>query len=328
MISGAHRALMAPQEPSPNAGRAMLKTPLAMNHLRQSVMAVPPLARTSDGRIDAAGNAAIIRHIEAGGVRLLLYGGNANLYHLPLDEYEPLLALLAATAGPETLVVPAAGPTYGLLLEHARMLRGSGFPTAMVLPQQGITTSAGVATGIRRFAEAAGMPALVYVKHDGFLEPCDVASLVNDGLVSGIKYATVRPDPAHDPYLRELVGLVDPRLVISGIGEQPAIVHLRDFGLGGFTTGCGCVAPRLSQRLLAAAVAGRWDEAERIRRIFEPLEDLRNAISPIRVLHEAVAAAGVADTGPLLPLLDVVEQAHRPAIAAAARALLAANGPG
>ena len=303
----------------------MLTTSLTAAHFRLSVMAVPPLARTSAGGIDAAANAAIIRHIEAGGVRLLLYGGNANVYHLPLAEYEALLPLLAELAGPETLVVPAVGPTYGLLLEHARLLRGSGFATAMVLPQQGITTSAGVATGIRRFAEAAGMPALVYVKHDGFLEPCDVASLVNDGLVSGIKYATVRPDPAHDPYLRELVGLVDPRLVISGIGEQPAIIHLRDFGLGGFTTGCGCVAPRLSQRLLAAAVAGRWDEAERIRRIFEPLEDLRNAISPIRVLHEAVAAAGLAPTGPLLPLLDVVEDKHRPAIAPAARVLVVAD---
>jgi len=303
----------------------MLKTPLLPEHLRRSVMAVPPLARAADGRIDRAANAAIIRHIEAGGVRLLLYGGNANVYHLPLEEYEPLLSLLADAAGPDTLVVPAAGPTYGLLLAHARLLAGSGFPTAMVLPQQGITTSAGVATGIRRFVEAAGIPALVYVKHDGFLEPAHVAALVRDGLVSGIKYATVRPNPAHDPYLRELVGLVDPKLVISGIGEQPAIVHLRDFGLGGFTTGCGCVAPRLSQRLLAAATAGHWEEAERIRRLFEPLEDLRNAISPIRVLHEAVAAAGIAATGPLLPLLDPVEELHRPAIAAACRALVAAD---
>ena len=115
--------------------------------------------------------------------------------------------------------------------------------------------------------------------------------------------------------------------MISGIGEQPAIVHLRDFGLGGFTTGCGCVAPRLAQRLLAAVVAGRWDDAKRLRKIFEPLEDLRNAISPIRVLHEAVRAAGIAATGPLLPLLEVVEESHRPAIASAARSLLAANGP-
>ncbi len=306
----------------------MRTEPLARSSLRTSVMAVPPLARSADGRIDAAANAAIIRHIESGGVRLLLYGGNANLYHLPLGEYESLLEMLAAAAGPETLVVPAAGPTYGLLLEHARMLRGSGFPTAMVLPQQGITTSGGVATGIRRFVEAAEMPAVVYIKHDGFLDPADVARLVQDGLVSGIKYATVRADPAVDPYLQEIVGLVDPALVISGIGEQPAIVHLRDFGLGGFTTGCGCLAPRLSQRLLAAATAGRWEEAERIRAIFEPLEDLRNAISPIRVLHEAVAAAGIAATGPLLPLLDTVADADRPAIATAARALLAANGQG
>jgi dihydrodipicolinate synthase/N-acetylneuraminate lyase len=298
---------------------------LSPSSLRTSVMAVPPLARSADGRIDAVANAAIIRHIESGGVRLLLYGGNANLYHLPLGEYEPLLEMLAAAAGPETLVVPAAGPTYGLLLEHARMLRGSGYPTAMVLPQQGITTSGGVATGIRRFVEAAEMPAVVYIKHDGFLDPADVARLVGDGLVSGIKYATVRADPAVDPYLRELVGLVDPALVISGIGEQPAIVHLRDFGLGGFTTGCGCVAPRLSQRLLAAATAGRWEEADRIRGVFEPLEDLRNAISPIRVLHEAVAAAGIAATGPLLPLLDTVAEADRPAIATAARALLAVD---
>jgi len=136
----------------------------------------------------------------------------------------------------------------------------------------------------------------------------------------------VRPDPAHDPYLRELVGLVDPEIIISGIGEQPAIVHMRDFGLGGFTTGCGCVAPKLSQAMLAAIRAKQWAEAERIRRVFEPLENLRNAINPIRVLHEAVAAAGIAATGPLQPLLDNVEEQHRPAIAAAARALVAADG--
>jgi dihydrodipicolinate synthase/N-acetylneuraminate lyase len=76
---------------------------------------------------------------------------------------------------------------------------------------------------------------------------------------------------------------------------------------------------------LAAAVSECWDEAERIRQIFEPLEDLRNAISPIRVLHEAVAAAGIAATGPLLPLLDSVAEADRPAIAAAAAALLASD---
>ena len=298
---------------------------LTKAHLERSVMAVPPLARSADGAIDRAANEKIIRHIEAGGVSLLLYGGNANIYHLPLDEYEPVLTLLAETASSKTLVVPSAGPTYGLLLEHAKVIRRHRFQTVMILPQQGITTSAGVAAGVRKFVEAAGVPALLYIKHDGYIEPADVARLCGDGLISAIKYATVRDNPAQDPYLRELVGVVDPALIISGIGEQPAIIHLRDFGLGGFTTGCGCVAPALSQQMLAAIHRHDWAEAERIRTVFEPLEDLRNAISPIRVLHEAVAGAGIAGTGPLLPLLDPVEESHRPAIAAAARALLAAQ---
>jgi dihydrodipicolinate synthase/N-acetylneuraminate lyase len=298
---------------------------LTTAHLERSVMAVPPLARTADGTIDPAANQQIIRHIEAGGVSLLLYGGNANIYHLPLAEYEPLLGMLAETAGAETIVVPAAGPTYGLLLEHAKVIRQHRFQTVMVLPQQGITTSAGVATGVRKFVEAAGIPALLYIKHDGYIEPADAARLCADGLISAIKYATVRDDPADDSYLRELVSLIDPATIISGIGEQPAIVHLRNFGLGGFTTGCGCVAPALSQTMLGAIRRRDWDEAESIRKVFEPLEDLRNGINPIRVLHEAVAAAGIAPTGPLLPLLSAVEEEHCPAIAVAAKALLAAQ---
>jgi dihydrodipicolinate synthase/N-acetylneuraminate lyase len=303
----------------------MITAPLSRDHLARSVMAVPPLARAADGTISETENGRIIRHLEAGGVELLLYGGNANLYHLPLGEYDDLLALLTRLAGPRTLVVPSAGPTYGLLLEHARIVRRHSFPTVMVLPQQGITTSRGVAEGVRRFVDAAGVPALLYVKHDGFIEPEDVAALDREGLISAIKYATVRSDPASDPSLRRLVGVVDPGKIISGIGEQPAIIHLRDFGLGGFTSGCVCVAPRLSQALLAAVRRGDFPAAERIRDVFSPLEDLRNAINPIRVLHQAVASAGIAATGPLLPLLSTVEAADVPPIAAAATALLAAD---
>jgi len=303
----------------------MITTPLSPPHLAGSVMAVPPLARRPDFTLDEEANRAIVRHLEAGGVRLLLYGGNANLYHVPLSEYEALLAMLARIAGPDTLVIPSAGPSFGLLVDQARIIRRFSFPTVMVLPQQGITTSVGVASGIRRFVEAAGVPALLYVKHDGFIEPEEVAALDRDGLLSGIKYATVRADPASDPYLGRLVDVVDRAKIISGIGEQPAIIHTRDFGLGGFTSGCVCVAPRLSQRMLAAMRRGAWEEAERIRAIFRPLEDLRNAIHPIRVLHRAVEGAGIAPTGPLLPLLSNVETSQHPAIDAAARELLAAD---
>ena len=303
----------------------MVTSPLAPAHFARSVMAVPPLARTADRRVSVEANTRLIRHLESGGVSLLLYGGNANFYHLPLGEYDEVLSMLADIAGPDTLVVPSAGPSYGLLLEQARVVRRHRFPTVMVLPQRGITTSRGVADGIREFSQAAGVPVIVYVKDDGYIEAEDVAALDREGLVSAIKYAVVRADTGTDPYLRHLVSLVPTEKVISGIGEQPAILHVRDFGLGGFTSGCVCVAPRLSQTMLAAVRKGDWAEAERIRALFAPLEDLRNAINPIRVLHQAVDSAGIASTGPLLPLLSNVDPTHVPAIEAAATALLALN---
>jgi dihydrodipicolinate synthase/N-acetylneuraminate lyase len=303
----------------------MLTTPLTPAHFSRSVMAVPPLARHADRSLAEEANGRIIRHLESGGVSLLLYGGNANFYHLPLGEYDDALSMLTRLAGPESMVVPSAGPTYALLLEHAKTIRRHAFPTVMVLPQQGITTSVGVANGIREFVAAAGVPAIVYVKNDGYIEPEEIAALDREGLVSAIKYAVVRKDTADDPYLRKLVSLVDTGKIISGIGEQPAIIHVRDFGLGGFTSGCVCVAPALSQAMLAAVKRQDWAEAERIRAIFKPLEDLRNAVNPIRVLHQAVESAGIAETGPLLPLLTNVGAEHVPAIAAAAQALLAAK---
>jgi dihydrodipicolinate synthase/N-acetylneuraminate lyase len=193
----------------------------------------------------------------------------------------------------------------------------------MLLPQTGVTTSAGVAEGVRRFVEAAGVPALLYVKHDGFIEVEDVARLADAKLISGIKYATVRNDPAKDDYLGELVKRVDRRIIISGIGEQPAIVHLKEFKLGGFTSGCVCVNPKLSADMLVALRKDDLEGAERIRQVFRPLEDLRNAINPIRVLHEAVRLAGIADTGPALPLLSNLEESDWFRVGAAAKALLA-----
>jgi dihydrodipicolinate synthase/N-acetylneuraminate lyase len=299
--------------------------PTRIERLTGSVVAVPPLARKADLSLNEPENLKFIRHIESGGVRTLLYGGNANFYHVPLSEYDRVLSFLAEAAGADTLVIPSAGPAYGTMMDQAAVLRRHRFPTVMVLPQVGITTSEGVAAGIAKFIQAAGIPALLYIKHDGYIEPAEVKKLADEKLISGIKYATVRPDPRQDDYLRRLVDVVDRRMIISGIGEQPAVVHLHDFGLGGFTSGCVCVAPKLSANMLRAMREGDWAEAERIRAIFKPLEDLRNVINPIRVLHEAVRLAGICDTGPLLPLLTNVPERDHPEIRNAALRLLEAE---
>ena len=285
-------------------------------------MSVPPLARQANLDLAPDANRALIRHLEAGGVSTLLYGGNANFYNIGLYEYAAVLDFLADAAAPDSWVIPSAGPDFGKLLDQARVLRGFAFPTAMVLPQTFPATLEGSANAIERFAEAYGRPVIVYIKAENFLTPALVARLVKGGIVAGIKYAVVRMDPAVDPYLTELVDLVDRKLIVSGIGERPAIVHLRDFGLQGFTSGSVCVGPRGSMRLLEAITSRDYETAAKLREAYLPLENIRDELSPIRVLHEAVTLAGIADMGPMLPHLSNLQASEHPRLKVAAQQLL------
>jgi dihydrodipicolinate synthase/N-acetylneuraminate lyase len=300
-------------------------TAVTFADLAGSVLAVPPLCRNADLTLNRAANTALVRHIEGGGISTLLYGGNANLYHASVGEYPALLDQLAEIAGPNTWVIPSVGPDFGKMLDQAQVLKTRTFPTAMVLPATFPNTVAGAETGLRKFAHAFGKPIIVYIKAEGYLTPEAVKRLVDEGLVAGIKYAIVREDPRKDVFLSQLVEVVDRRFIVSGIGERPAIVHLRDFGLNGFTTGSGCVGPRGSTGLLAALKKQDYARAEELRAKYIALEDLRDALSPIRVLHEAVRLAEIADTGPILPLLSNLESEHHPRVKKAAQELLAAD---
>ena len=293
--------------------------------LARSVIAVPPLARLPDLELNAAANRVLIRHLEEGGVTTLMYGGNANFYNVGLYEYAAILDFLEQAVALDSWIVPSAGPDFGKLLDQARVLKTRAFPTAMVLPQTFPATPDGSEQAIRRFADAFGRPVIVYLKAENFLTPAHVERLVDAGAVLGIKYAVVRADPVRDDFLRELVDRIDANLVISGIGERPALAHLRGFGLAGFTSGSVCVGPRGSTRLLAALKAKNWSAAEALRAAYLPLEDLRDTLSPIRVLHEAVTLAGIADMGPILPPLSNIDADHRAAIRAAAQKLLATD---
>jgi dihydrodipicolinate synthase/N-acetylneuraminate lyase len=299
---------------------------ITAERLAASVIAVPPLARSADLTLNFPENRKIVQHLEAGGVTTLLYGGNAVLYHVALSEYAALLLMLNEIAGDRTLVIPSVGPAFGLMMDQAVELNELAFPTAMVLPQSEIATSDGIAAGVRHFAERFGKPVVLYIKHDRYIAVDAVRRLVDDGLISWIKYAVVRSDPADDDYLKALTANVDPARIVSGIGEQPAVVHLRDFSLGGFTSGCVCIAPRLSMEFLRAVRCSDFARAEEIQEVFRPLEDLRNRINPIRVLHAAVTLAGIAETGPILPLLSPIDPSDEPEIAGAARTLLQHNG--
>jgi dihydrodipicolinate synthase/N-acetylneuraminate lyase len=297
--------------------------PIATREFSESVMAVPPLARRADFTLDIEQNRKLIEHIENGGVRTLLYGGNANFYHVAVSEYQELLDMLAELAGPQTRVIPAIGPDYGKMFDQARILATTQFRTAMVLPLAGFTTPQGVATGLKRLVDIAGMPFTLYIKSEDYVDVDTLARLVSDGTLLAVKYAIVRADPANDAYLRRLLDNVPASKVVSGMGERPALVHTRDYGLAAWTTGSGCIAPKAVMAMLHAAKSGHADEAQRLQERFLPLETLRDDISLIRVLHDAVTLSGIADMGPILPLLSNTPEQALPAIRQATADLLA-----
>lgn len=301
----------------------MKTSPVTPEDLARSVLAVPPLARHADLTLNHAANKAQINHLQAGGVRTLMYGGNANFYNIGTAEYPSLLEMLEKLAAKDTWVIPSIGSDFGKAFDQISILRERRFPTAMVLPQAVISTESGIATGIRKLAERYGKPLIVYIKSDDYLSPKTVAALDADGCVSAVKYGTIRADYSQDAYGKALVQAINPNKIISGIGERPAIIHLRDLGLQGFTSGSVCIAPRGSMAILKALKAKDYVSAGKIRQAYLPMEDARDEINPIRTLHEAVTLAGIADMGPMLPMLSNIEDKHFSRVRDAARALLA-----
>ena len=289
--------------------------------LAVSVLAVPPLARVRNGAPAIAENRRLVEWLAAGGVSTFMYGGNANFYNVGLIEFPLILEVLNDIAPKGSWVIPSMGADFGKAMDQVAILRSFDFPTAMALPMASATRPAGVATGLRKLADAYRRPIIAYVRAENYIAPRDVASLLADGAVCALKYAVERKDPSDDRYLAALVDAAGAERIVSGIGERPAIVHLTRFGLQSFTSGSVCIAPHLSSAILAALKAGDVAAAEALRAKFLAFEDQRDARSPIVVLHDGVRLAGITDTGPLQPFLANLDADGLAAVTPVAKAL-------
>jgi len=295
-------------------------------------VAVPPLARRDDSSqsVDPDQNDLLFRHIASGGITRFMYGGNAFLYHVSLADFQTMTEWLSGYAT-QYLTIPSIGPSFGHALDEAAILSRLPFRCAMLLPCTDPRDAAGLEAGIKRLTDTAGMPLIIYIKDENNFggdkeKGVDaIARLIDSGDAVLVKYAVIRRDPRADPYLQTLLSRVDRSRVISGIGERPAISHMRDWNLPGFTTGSISIAPALSRQLWEAASARDFARAEAIRDQFLPIEDLRDAWGPSVVLHHAVELADIARTGPILPFLSALGDEQLDQLRPVAKALLARN---
>ncbi len=300
----------------------MKRDPVTAADIAASVWAVPPLALDEGGGIEDAANRALVDHMQAGGIRTILWGGNANVYGMGAARFADLIDRIEGWVGADVWAVPSVGPDAGRLQDQAAVLRGRGFPAAMLLPYAGPRDAGGTEAALRGFVQAAGVPGILYLRQADYLPPARIAALVDAGEVVAVKYAVETGDLTQDPYLDAVLAEVPRDRVVSGIGEIAALSHVPTFRLAGFTAGAVCIAPRRAMAVLAALQAGDAAEAQALTRAIEPLEALREAHGPIPVIHEAVTASGIAAMGRIGPHFSTVGEAVRARIAEAVAPLV------
>ena len=157
-------------------------------------------------------------------------------------------------------------------MDQALILKSRSFPTAMLLPNSAPSTFEGLAAGIRRFTDAMDKPAVLYIKSDNYLPAEIVGQLHAEGRLVSIKYAVVRDDPAADPYLRSLIARIGTEIIVSGIGERPAIVHFRGLRPQGDDLRLHLCRPA---RIHFAAVAAAGSKVHRSGRSARPVSCAR-----------------------------------------------------
>jgi 4-hydroxy-tetrahydrodipicolinate synthase len=303
----------------------MKTTPVTPADLTASVLALPPIARLPDGGINQRESARIVEWLGAGGITTFCYGGIANFFNVRLSEYPALLDLIETIAPPDAWVIPSIGPDYGKAMDQIDILRGRDFPTAMLLPFSPVMP-AGVATGLRRMADALRRPLMLFFQSADYLKPKDLASLVADGVVCTVEFGVHGTSATENPFLTELLDLIgDASHVIDARGE-PSIVTTARFGLRGFTSGMSVIAPHISTAILAAVGSGDLARAAELREHFVPLGLLRAAHSFQAVLQVAVGLGGIADAGPIGPFYaDITDPVILREIEQATLALKAAD---
>jgi dihydrodipicolinate synthase/N-acetylneuraminate lyase len=303
----------------------MTDTRLTPSHYARSVVAVPPVALTPDLRVSVPANRAIMAHAAAGGSATLLYGGNANIYNFGAALFSEALDVVHAECPAGARILFSIGPDFGKAMDQAEILRARGIENAMLLPMAFPADPRGLAEGSRRIADRLGFPIVLYVKRENSIAPDDVARLIEDGAVVFVKYAVERANPAEDAYLDALIGAVGTGRIASGMAETPVADHVGRRGLATFTSGGICIAPAAANEILRLHRAGRTAAALEASAPFLAFERVRAKLGGIATLHDAVTLSGIADCGPVLPMLSSLTPAGRAEIAPLVAGLAAAE---
>lgn len=277
--------------------------PVLAPRLAAALRGVSGILVTPFGRDDVADPTPlepIIARAVAAGVHALTVNGNTSeFYSLSFVEAKYMLAHVIPMIAGRVAVIAGVGRSVNEAERLARGARDAGADAVMVhQPPDPFCAPRGILTYVRRVAEAAELPIVLYLRNAS-MGAERIAELVSVPGVVAVKWATPQP-----LLMAETMRLVEETDVtfICGLAE-PWAPTFYGAGARGFTSGLINVAPECSVAIHRWLEAGDYAAAREAIDAIAPFETLRaqeEGGANVSVVKAALRLMG-SDVGPARP---------------------------
>jgi len=252
---------------------------------------------TSDAVAPARLAPIVARCVAAGVDALTVNGNTSEFYALSFAEAERMQAEVPAVVAGRARVVAGVGRSVSEAVRLAARAKADGADAVMVhQPPDPFASPRGVVEYVRRVADAAGLPVVLYLRNPSIGDAAVAALCALPGVVA-VKWAN-----ADLMALARAMRAAPDILFVCGLAE-PWAPPMAALGARGFTSGLINVAPDRSVAILAAIRAGDAARANALIAEIAPFEALRaeeQAGANVSVVKAALALMGE-DAGPSRP---------------------------
>lgn len=277
-----------------------------------TVQFVPPTPFSEDGeQLRPEWLARLVERMMDAGARVFLPAAGTGEFHsLSAEEViESVRIVREVAVRPDCTVVAPVG----LSLRHAREIALAaaelGADALLVMPPiHPYVGDEGFRDYFRAIASTVPLPLLTYKRAAA---PSDkiLLQLAEEGLLAGVKYAVNDVD-AVTRFVREAKGRIP---VYCGTAERYAPFFMLA-GAEGYTSGAGCVCPRLTLAMHSALTSQDYAAAMNLLAILRPIEDYRARRGDtlnITLIKEAVSLTGLPFGPPRPPQMQLEDGDRR-----------------
>jgi len=246
-----------------------------------------------DGSIDLDATA---RHAEA----LIASGVSGIVYLGSLGENQPMTGdekrlvirtMVEAVHGRVSVLSGVAEASTAEAVRYVRDMEMLGADGVMLMPPMSYRAAPDeTMTFLRAVAAGAGLPVMIYNNPISYAN--DVTPEMFARLADQKNFVALKESSGDPRRITELHNIIGGRYAIF-TGVDDLVLESSILGIDGWVAGAGIAFPEENQCLWDLMREGRWDEARRLYRWFQPLMKLDTSVRFVQYIKLAVQEAGL-----------------------------------